>query len=352
MPKTRYHALDGLRGVCALLVLGYHAFEKALPGRVFAHGYLSVDLFFVISGFVIAASYEPRFAAGLGLRGFVAARLKRLAPVYWMGALLGLASSAIVLATGTSAYGGTAMLALGVAGLLLIPMIGSSGEAFPQNPPSWTLFTELMVNIVYGALARSLSNRILVLILLLCWAGMEMSALSTGHGFYYGWRGTEIFAALYRGGAGFAAGVLIWRGTNGGWLRLPAVTPLLPVALWTAVCLVPAPGPTLLFDSVAVMLVAPLSVALLVAGKARSPAWFDKVGALSYPLYASHFAVVGLARHFSNFTGKEGMSPFVLGGATILAAIALGWAVRRAEPVAARLMAGWLRAPDLVFRAE
>src|SRR5581483_6249599 len=56
--QGRFESLDGLRGVSALAVVLYHCELLFAPGMIFCHGYLAVDLFFILSGFVIAANYE------------------------------------------------------------------------------------------------------------------------------------------------------------------------------------------------------------------------------------------------------------------------------------------------------
>ena len=59
MTNHRFAALDGLRGICALIVVLYHTFRLQAVSP-FAHGYLSVDVFFVLSGFVLAYAFGAR----------------------------------------------------------------------------------------------------------------------------------------------------------------------------------------------------------------------------------------------------------------------------------------------------
>ena len=62
--KPRYEILDGLRGVAAMLVVAYHLFEtyySGKPDQPINHGYLAVDFFFVLSGFVIGYAYDDRW---------------------------------------------------------------------------------------------------------------------------------------------------------------------------------------------------------------------------------------------------------------------------------------------------
>ncbi|HKB95401.1 MAG TPA: acyltransferase family protein, partial [Rhizomicrobium sp.] len=67
MSGQRFASLDGLRGVCALTVLLFHADDLFHRGPIFQHGYLAVDMFFLLSGFVIALAHEDRLRAGAGL---------------------------------------------------------------------------------------------------------------------------------------------------------------------------------------------------------------------------------------------------------------------------------------------
>ena len=101
--KPHYHILDGLRGVAALTVIGYHIFE-AYDCRHINHGYLAVDFFFILSGFVIGYAYDDRWTKGRSNKGgkgskgskggmtlweFFKRRLIRLHPMVVLGALTG-----------------------------------------------------------------------------------------------------------------------------------------------------------------------------------------------------------------------------------------------------------------------
>src|SRR5690554_8185683 len=62
--KPQYHILNGLRGVAAIMVIWYHIFEAFATSPIdqkFNHGYLAVDFFFVLSGFVIGYAYDNRW---------------------------------------------------------------------------------------------------------------------------------------------------------------------------------------------------------------------------------------------------------------------------------------------------
>ena len=93
--KPHYEILDGLRGVAALLVVFYHIFEGlsfAAGGTLITtinHGYLAVDFFFILSGFVIGYAYDDRLRKSMTLGNFFKRRLIRLHPMILMGAVIG-----------------------------------------------------------------------------------------------------------------------------------------------------------------------------------------------------------------------------------------------------------------------
>src|SRR5216683_6021851 len=82
--SKHFIALDSLRGICASIVAFFHvdgdAFIKTIP--VVANGFLFVDFFFVLSGFVIAASYGRKIVDGYSIGKFMFLRLGRLYPLH------------------------------------------------------------------------------------------------------------------------------------------------------------------------------------------------------------------------------------------------------------------------------
>ena len=89
--KPRYEILDGLRGVAAMIVVAFHLLETYSKGpayQVLNHGYLAVDFFFVLSGFVIGYAYDDRWNR-MSLKGFFKRRLVRLHPMVIMGSFIG-----------------------------------------------------------------------------------------------------------------------------------------------------------------------------------------------------------------------------------------------------------------------
>ncbi|MBW8735443.1 MAG: acyltransferase, partial [Asticcacaulis sp.] len=171
--KSHYVILDGLRGVAALLVVVFHLFEAHSGGssqkQIINHGYLAVDFFFLLSGFVVAYAYDDRWSAGMSQWEFYKRRLVRLQPMIIVGSLIGAALFAF---QGFSIYpkhDATSLvhvIAVMVIGFTMIPLTPSAdirgwNETYPLNGPAWSLFYEYVANIAYAAGIRKLPNRAL-----------------------------------------------------------------------------------------------------------------------------------------------------------------------------------------------
>lgn len=189
--KAHYDLLDGLRGVAALMVIWYHIFEGyAFAGGgtidTFNHGYLAVDFFFILSGFVIGYAYDDRWGKSLTMKDFFKRRLIRLHPMVVMGAALGAVTFCL---QGSVQWDGThiaismVMLSL-LCTLFFIPAmpgagyeIRGNGEMFPLNGPCWSLFFEYIGNILYALFVRRLSNRALTALVVLLGIALALFAI-------------------------------------------------------------------------------------------------------------------------------------------------------------------------------
>lgn len=169
--KPRYEILDGLRGVAAVLVIAYHLFETYYHGgtsQPINHGYLAVDFFFVLSGFVIGYAYDDRWDR-ISTWGFVKRRLIRLHPMVIFGSLFGAAlfyfgdCSSFPLIGDTPWYK-TALIMLWAFTMIPIPTsmdIRGWGETNPLNGPAWSLQWEYLANFLYAVLFRHFSRKAL-----------------------------------------------------------------------------------------------------------------------------------------------------------------------------------------------
>ena len=297
MAKARFQGLDGMRGACALTVVLYHCELLFKPGVIFCHGYLAVDMFFLLSGFVISASYDDRLAQGMGVQRFLGMRLKRLAPVYWAGTALCVAGGLLAGLYLTAPTSWT-VLRQGLMAGLLIPQFAPRTFAYPTNPVAWTLGWELLVNTAYAAWLRGLANRPLALLVALFMLAAFAEALVNPRGWSFGMTGTDVALGGLRCFPEFLGGVLLFRAFRAGRLdRLPAVTPILPVMAW-GLCATQRPRAAALVGCHRVMLACRPSLAALLVRQLAGPVppWLVWLGALSYPLYACHLAFVTLAR--------------------------------------------------------
>ena len=189
--KPHYELLDGLRGVAALVVILYHIFE----GYAFAsngtidtlnHGYLAVDFFFILSGFVIGYAYDDRWGKGLTMKNFFKRRLIRLHPMVIMGAVLGAVTfylQGCVQWDGTHIAISMVMLSL-LCTMFFIPAmpgvgyeVGGNGEMFPLNGPCWSLFFEYIGNILYALFIRRLSNKALAVLVAVLGVALALFAV-------------------------------------------------------------------------------------------------------------------------------------------------------------------------------
>jgi len=325
MSKVRFLGLDGLRGVCALSVVLYHCELLFKPGVVFCHGFLAVDMFFLLSGFVIAASYDARLAGDLSAGQFLVLRLRRLAPVYWAGLLLCIAGG-LLTSRYVSAPGPVQVLKSGLMAAVLIPQTDPGNFAYPVNPVAWTLAWELVVNVLYAKWMRRCSTLVLGVSITLSFALALAEAQVNPRGWSFGMTGQDIWLGGLRTFPEFLAGVLLFRAFRAGRLdRLPTVTPFLPLIAWLAVAELPQSVPPMV-DGLIVALLCPLLIAALL--RCPAPAWFAGLGAISYPLYASHLAFVSLARE-TPLAGLYRHADPVRASGVVLVALAMAWAIHR-----------------------
>ena len=330
MEKRRFLGLDGLRGICAITVMLGHCELLFRPGVVVCHSYLAVDMFFMLSGFVISASYDRRFEQGLGVGAFLVARLRRLTPVYWAGMVL--CTLAALLAPHPSSL---TVLWTAAMGAILIPVLGPGTFAYPLNFVAWTLLWELIVNIAYAAgLRRLRGGWLAAAIVLPVVAAFLFTGANTRH-WSFGMTGLDVWMGGLRAVPEFLLGTLLHRAWLRGYFqRLPPLTPLLPLTIWLAVSVVPQ-DVSPLFDLAMVVFGCPLLIGLLLRGEDQALGWFTPLGAISYPLYASHLAWIGLARATPLFGLNHHPDPVRALG-VVAACLATAWLIYRTLDPSAR----------------
>ena len=317
--KPHYELLDGLRGVAALLVVWYHVFEGyAFAGGTLIeginHGYLAVDFFFILSGFVIGYAYDDRWGKSLTLKNFFKRRLIRLHPMVVMGAVLGAVTFMLqgsVQWDGTHVATSLVMLAL-LCAMFFIPAVPGAayevrgnGEMFPLNGPSWSLFFEYIGNLLYALVLRRLSTRVLTGVVVVL--GVALAAFASfdvsGYGnIGVGWTldTVNFVGGLLRMLFPFSMGLLLSRRFKP--VRVRGAFWICSLILLVLFHVPYLPGNEAIclngvFETLCIVVVFPLLIVLGASG-ATTDAFSTRVckflGDISYPLYITHYAFMYL----------------------------------------------------------
>lgn len=351
--KPHYVILDGLRGVAALIVIVYHVFEL-FTGTPVPHGYLAVDFFFILSGFVIGYAYDSRWDR-MTTGGFFKRRLVRLHPMVVMGAVIGAVTFLIqgsVQWDGTHVGIGRVMLAMLLA-MFMIPAfpggraeIRGNGEMFPLNGPSWSLFFEYIGNILYALLLRRLPKWALAVLCAV--SGALLIGISVRDGFLgVGWSMVDggFWGGLVRMLFPYTAGMLMARMFKP--VRIRKAFLLCSLVL-IAIALTPTVGGAGwhngLFEALCVIVIFPSLVWLgasenNLGEKTRAACSF--LGDLSYPLYMVHYPLFYLYYSYIGFDGNgvamtfsEAWPAAVI---VVIASIALAWICMKFYDIPLRL---------------
>jgi len=290
----RYRLLDELRGVAAVIVLIFHIATRGGGPVLFQNGYLAVDFFFMLSGFVMAEAYERRLEQGMSFAGFATRRLVRMMPVAMLGALAGgLYLLARAYAAPERSDPLAEVFAANMLNILILPKLwygpATAWDMFPANGPLWSLFFEIGMNLVWAAFLIGRSTRTLALLtgasaVLLVVCGLHFGSL------HLGWEVSSLLGGAARVSFGFGAGLLLHRlrsylpglGRRGAWLAVAALVYFLALPItaigWTlAVVLVCLP---------AVLIIA------VAAGREVALPGGALLGRLSFPLYGVHVPLI------------------------------------------------------------
>jgi peptidoglycan/LPS O-acetylase OafA/YrhL len=307
----RLHGLDALRGIAALCVVGLHA--GAVFGEVppwFSKGYLAVDFFLMLSGYLMARIAEPRIVAGASAVAFMTARYRRFWTVVALGSVIGIP----YLWVRTQGNPGWFAGAL-AANLVFIPF-PADRLIFPLNVPAWTILFELLANalhvfVLWRLATRHLTFLALILLVLTIGVAFDYGSLDVGA------RPSNVTYAVPRVLLAYTIGMLLWRyrGANlalplPGWLALIAM----PAAILASWC---SGYRHWSFDLAFVVLLCPMVIATALSlTRDTAPGRFS--GEIAFPLFASHVPVLEAAR-------LAGYGPLVALPVAFAAALAILW---------------------------
>ncbi len=329
--KPRYDTLDGLRGVASLMVILFHCFETYNPvfgTQIINHGYLAVDFFFVLSGFVIGYAYDDRWDK-MTTWGFLKRRLVRLQPMVIMGTVIGASLYFFSACDGFPGVLNSPLWKVALCflmGILMIPCspgldIRGWQETNSFNGPNWSLTYEYIGNILYALIFRRLPKYVLAVLCVACafftldlTLGWDVFGLfdSPKYDVIGGWSLTsqQIYIGFARLLYPFLCGLLISRilparmseaNPSGSPLRLRGGfwwASLILVVLFSMPQICGRSGVADgLYQAISIIVLFPL-VVLLGAGSRTTDAFSTKackfLGELSYPLYITHYPLMYL----------------------------------------------------------
>lgn len=346
--KPHYEILDGLRGVAALMVIIFHLFEAHSGGnhltQIINHGYLAVDFFFMLSGFVIGYAYDDRWDR-MTLGTFFKRRLIRLHPMVIMGSIVGAvffyfqkSDVCFPLIGETPAW---MLLLLMVWGFTLLPLplkwdVRGWTEMHPLNGPAWSLYYEYIANILYALFVRRFNKTALTLLVALaaCLTVYRSQTDPLGD-MVGGWALTweQQYVGFTRLLYPFFGGLLLSRL---GWLiRLKKRAFWYCSLLIVAMLSVPRIGGEEhywmngLYEACCILFVFPVIVSMGAGGKVtgrHSTAICKFLGEISYPIYITHYPLVYVYTAWVCNTGaslKDGI-PYML--CVFAGAVALAYA--------------------------
>lgn len=352
--KAHYPILDGLRGVAAIMVVIFHILETFSGGdhvkQIVNHGYLAVDFFFVLSGFVIGYAYDDRWN-NMTLGGFFKRRLIRLHPMIIMGMLIGAVTFYFQDSTffpGIHDVPVWKMIGILLIGFTLLPVppsmdIRGWSEMHPLDGPAWTLFFEYIANILYALVLRKLSNKVLAVLAFIAGAALIHLAVAGPQGDVIGgWSldATQLRIGFTRLLYPFLAGLLLSRVIKPGQFKHAFLGCSL---LLIAILAFPRVGGherlwmNGLYDSLIIIAVFPMIVYWGASGQVKEGKVSGLVkwlGDISFPLYITHYPVIYMymawvsknEQYIKDGSTDAVMTTVLASVVTLISAILIAWA--------------------------
>jgi peptidoglycan/LPS O-acetylase OafA/YrhL len=330
--KNHYPILDGLRGVASVMVIIFHVLETFTGGNKFIqlinHGYLAVDFFFLLSGFVVSYAYDDRWNR-MTQWDFYKRRLVRLQPMVIMGSLIGAALFYFQAGPAFSNIAQTPvwkMLLLMIIGATLIPVpesmdIRGWSEMHPLNGPAWSLFFEYIANILYATIVRRFSKLLLAIFVTLAALMLIQYLVTSKNGdLIGGWslNSEQLYIGFTRLLFPFFGGVLL--------CRIGKLIHVKNAFWWSSLLIIimlsiPRIGDEQhvwmngTYEAICLIVVFPLIVSIGAGGalhSIRSEKICNFLGEISYPLYITHYPFIYL------FTAWVTKNKVPLGGTGLL----------------------------------
>jgi peptidoglycan/LPS O-acetylase OafA/YrhL len=337
--KPHYPILDGLRGTAAILVVIFHLFEAYYPvlaDHPMSHGYLAVDFFFLLSGFVVGYAYDDRWGR-MTIFEFFKIRLIRLHPLVIVSMIIG----AICFWFDPYSNKDNAISFAALMGIMLIsftlspsPDVRGWGETHSLNGPCWSLLQEYIANILYALFAKRMLNIVLWIIVTLSataltWVAVWRGDLGTGWGYETFWIG------LTRMMFPFFAGLLLFR--TGKLIRVKHAYVVCSMLL-TALFFFPTfKGFNGWYEAACIIIAFPAIVAAGAGGHidGRWAKICSFSGAISYPIYILHYPFMYIYIYWVAYDKPDPKNIVIVASGLFLFFVLLAYVVLRYydEPV-------------------
>lgn len=285
--NMRLLTLDAMRGLAAFAVVLFH---MDFVGVLMPSGYLAVDFFFLMSGFVISRTYQTKLIHEMSFSNFFFERVIRLYPLYILGLAIGLLRCvAQILADHPLRMSWYDVSMSTVFNFFMLPSVVTNDIA-PINGPAWSLFLELFVNLFWAGFLLNASKRRLACYVALMAFGLCTVVIAMGSA-QTGWKWSEIGNGLIRSSFGFGLGALIaiYKKTA---FSYDSKFSIIAMAALCIVLTVNVEAPyRAWYDLIAIIFVFPI---ILLIGVSFNPprrlqACARALGDMSYPLYLLHF---------------------------------------------------------------
>jgi peptidoglycan/LPS O-acetylase OafA/YrhL len=293
--KPHYPILDGLRGTAAIMVVIYHLFEAYYPvvgNHPTPHGYLAVDFFYLLSGFVVGYAYDDRWGK-MTIKDFFKIRLIRLHPLVILGVTIG----AICFWFDPFTNLGHQVGVLRIIGSMIIgftllpsPDVRGWNETHSLDGPCWSLLQEYIANLIYAIFGRNMSKMVLWIIVIISGIVLTVVCVSRGN-IGTGWGYDTFWIAVVRMMFPFFAGLLLFR--TGKRIRIPMAYLVCSMLLILLFC-IPAHAFYGFYEAVCIIIGFPIIVAAGADGQI-SGRWARLCkfsGAISYPIYILHYPFI------------------------------------------------------------
>lgn len=305
--KHKFHTLDALRGISAIIVVILHAplLFKWRPH----HGWLAVDMFFMLSGFVLSHAYQQRLDrqdAPWSTWAFLMGRIIRLAPLFVLSLIFSFAVTVTInpLHYQNPAFSSPFWLSALLANLFLIPVHSAHHLGigiYPFNSVYWSLFLEIVANVLHGLFLRRTKTKTLSWL-----TGGAAFALTTFVVIHRNQDSGTEWGSLLTGGMlrlafSYLAGMLLYRVWQRGfsehalWTRWLSFNPFIVLGITAIVLSTPTPHEAI----TGLMMTLLLFPALILAGALSQPkkglvSSFQSLGLTSYSLYLNHLPLIAV----------------------------------------------------------